>query len=273
MPSGPGKLITKRMRRWFIMPVLLILACLLAGCPVTQHRPPGDITRLREPLTKRSYHLYVPTWYTDELDWPVVITLHGSAWWDGPLRQAEEWGALADEKGFIVIAPKLTSAEGVLPVTRKGRMKQLVADDEAILAILDEVAGDYNIDLSSVMLSGFSAGGYPMWYTGLSHPDKFQVLVARACNSSIDIFEAIILTDRARQLNIYMFWGKDDLKPIQKQGWQAWQYLRTHGLFNTEMKENAGGHLRRPDIAYRFWARSLARRHRDKAASRGQAGR
>ncbi len=207
-------------------------------------------------------------WYTAELDWPVVITLHGSAGWDGPLRQAEEWGALADERGIIVISPQLKSAEGIRPVFNKTRLKQLAADDEAILAILDEVASNYNIDPDSVLLSGFSAGGFPMWYTGLSHPERFQALIARACNSSIGVFEAITLTDRAREMPIYMYWGKDDLKPIQDQGWQAWRYLRTHRCFNSEMKETSGGHLRRPDIAYRFWARYLDARHRNKDRQR-----
>jgi len=252
-------------RRWFILPVL---ACMVAGCPVTQHRPPGKITRLREPTTNRRYYVYVPTWYTAELDWPVVITLHGSDWWDGPLRQAEEWGALADKRGFIVISPKLDSAEGIIYVSGKGRLRQLAGDDEAILAILDEVAGKYNIDRKSVMLSGFSAGGYPMWYTGLTHPEVFQVLVARACNSSIDLFESIKPGDRARELPIYMFWGKDDLRPIQKQGWRAFRYLRERRFFNTRMKEIAGGHLRRPDIAYSFWSEYLAPRHRNKALQR-----
>jgi len=251
------------MQRWFILPVLV---CLLSGCPVTQERPRGEIAHLKEP----DYYLYVPTWYTDELDWPVVITLHGSDLWDGPLRQAEEWGALAEKHGFIIISPKLSGAEGILLVSLKTRLEQLARDDEAILASLEEVAGNYNIDRKSVMLSGFSAGGYPMWYTGLSHPEKFQLLVARACNSSIDLLEAVEITDRARQLRVFMFWGKDDLMPIQKQGWQAWRYIRERGLFNSEMKEISGGHLRRPDIACKYWQGLLAPRHRNKAAMRNR---
>jgi len=256
---------TVAIQRWLILPVL---ACLLVGCPVTQRRPPGKIARLKEPTTERSYHLYVPTWYTAELDWPVVITLHGSHVWDGPLRQAEEWGALADKRGFIVISPQLKGAEGIMHVSTKTRMKQLASDDEAILAILDDVASKYNVDRDSVMLSGFSAGGYPMWYTGLTHPEVFQVLTARACNSSIDIFESITLTDRARQLPIFLFWGKDDVG-LQEQGWQAFRYLREHRFFNTRMKETQGAHLRRPDIAYGFWSQYLAPRHRNKAQLRG----
>ena len=252
-------------RRWLILP---ILACLLAGCPVTQHRPPGKIAHLREPETDRKYYLYLPTWYTAELDWPVVITLHGSDLWDGPLRQAEEWGALADKRGFIVISPHLDSAEGIIYVPAKTRTRRLASDDEAILAILDAVARKYNIDRQSVLLSGFSAGGNPMWYTGLSHPETFQAIAARACNSSIDIFESITLTDGARQLPIYMFWGKDDLRPIRKQGWQAWRYLRERRFFNTRMKEIDGGHIRRPDIAYEFWSQLLPARHRNKAQQR-----
>ena len=253
------------MRRWLILP---ILACMLTGCPVTQPRPPGDIARLREATTNRRYYLYVPTWYDDETDWPVVITLHGTDVWDGPKRQALEWGYLAERHGFIVIAPQLDGVHGILGVSISRLLAELAGDDEAILTILDAVAEDYNIDPTCVMLTGFSAGGFPLWYTGLNHPERFHVLVARACNSRIDLFESIQLTDRARQLPIFIFWGKDDLGPIQRQGWQAFRYLRQRRFFNCRRKEAQGGHLRRPEIAMRFWLEHLPPRHRNRAVRR-----
>jgi len=254
---------------------LIVLALLLAGCPVTQRPAPGKIRTFRTPGKETgdvsaTYSIYVPTWYTDQTDWPLVVTLHGTYGWDGRRRQVQEWAYLAEERGLIVIAPALKSVQGILrPDLMPGLggrwHKDLEADDQIILAAIDDVSRRYPIDSGSIVLTGFSAGGFPLYHTGLRYPERFQMLIARACNSSYDLFDRITLTDRARQLPIFIFWGKDDLKPIQDQSWQAFRYLRERRCYGTKMKEVRGGHLRRPEIAYAQWSELLADRHRNKA--------
>ncbi len=249
-------------RQHWMMLILLPLVAILAGCPVFQTKPPGDIQKNyfmvaqgspEEPDKRVKYYAYAPTWYTDEEPWPLVMTLHGTYGWDGPLRQTEEWGMLAEQKGFIVAAPCLYSVQGILPKHKGLWFSDLAKDERTILALIDELANTYNIDRSCILLTGFSAGGYPLWYTGLRNPDKFQMLVARACNSDIDLFESIDLTDEARAMPIFLFWGKDDLQPLQSQCWQAYRYLRERGFDETERDEVKGGHLRRPELAFDEW--------------------
>ena len=250
---------------WRQMALLPLLA-LLAGCPVPQRQDvPSPQLRLTEPVTKRNYSLYLPRYHSNDPKhkWPLVITLHGTWGWDGHVRQVKEWKYLAEQKGFVVAAPYLKSVQGILPRIKSIWFKKLASDEKAILALLDDLIPKYNIHPKAVLLSGFSAGGYPMYDTGLRNPTRFSMLIARACNSSVPLFERIKFTDETRKLRVMIFWGKDDLKPLQDQSWQAFAYLRgRRKCFSTKKKEIAGGHLRRPALAYELWEPHLPAKHK-----------
>ena len=240
------------MRRQMAFLPLLVL---LAGCPVTQRQDvPNPQQSLKEPTAKQDYSLYVPSYHSADRKWPLVITLHGTHGWDGHVRQVKEWKYLAEQKGLVVAAPYLKSVQGILPRIKSIWFKKLESDEKTILALMDTLIPKYNIDPNAVLLTGFSAGGFPMYYVGLRNPTRFNMLIARACNSSISLFERIKFTDQTRKLPVTIFCGKDDLKPIQDQSWQAFRYLRgRRRCFNTRKKDTKGGHQRRPDIAYQLW--------------------
>ncbi len=243
---------------------LIALAALsvLPGCPVTQSQDtPVSARRLALGGGGR-YWLYVPSYYTAERDWPLVITLHGTHGWDGAKAQIKEWKSLAEEKGLIVAAPQLKSPQGITPVVRSLWYKDLAEDERAVLSLLDELESTYRIDPEAVLLTGFSAGGYPLYYIGLQNPRRFNMLIARACNSDLELFEKLSIDPEARELPIRLFWGKDDLRRIQGDSWQAFRYLREQRFFQTEYEEIKGGHLRRPELAYTLWLDSLPSRHR-----------
>ena len=64
--------------------LLVPLSGLLAGCPLTAHPPtPESPKAFREPTTGRRYWLYVPSTYSTDREWPMVISLHGTYGWDG----------------------------------------------------------------------------------------------------------------------------------------------------------------------------------------------
>jgi len=244
--------------------VFVLLAGLLSGCPVTQPQDtPVPAVREVEPETGRDYRLYVPSVYDQARAWPLVVTLHGTHGWDSSNAQIKEWKALAEDEGFIVVAPSLRSVQGILPVVRGFWYDDLAADEKAVLAIIDEVSANYNIDSESVLLTGFSAGGYPLYYIGLRNPHRFNALIARACNSHVDIFERIELTDEARKVPLEIFWGKDDLKPLRDQSWAAFRYLREHGFRKAQKQETKGGHFRRPEMAHRLWQKHLPKREQE----------
>ncbi len=246
------------MRRF--TPILFSLV-FLAGCPVMQRQDtPVDARRLSEPESGRDYWLYVPSHYDASRSWPLVITLHGTHGWDSSRAQIQEWKYLAEQGGFLVAAPSLDSPQGITPVLRDLWYRDIEADEEAILRLLEHLRAEYNIAEDQVLLTGFSAGGYPLYYTGLRNPDRFDMLIARACNSDIDLFERIELTDEARRMPIVIFWGRDDLKPLRDQSWEAFRYLRERGFVNTSRRQTRGGHIRRPELAWDIWLERLQER-------------
>lgn len=243
--------------------VLIPLIGLLGGCPVFQSQStPVPAIRTAEADSGAKYWCYVPSYHTTDRDWPLVVTLHGTYGFESSRLQIKEWKHLAEQKGFVVVAPDLRSVQGILPVSDALWFRDLDRDEETILAVMDEVTAKYRIDPNSVLLTGFSAGGYPMYHVGLRNPRRFNMLVARACNSSVSLFERLELTDEARRVPVRIFWGKDDLKPIANQSWEAYRWLVRRGFKWVEWKKISGGHIRRPDIAYAFWRKVLPARHR-----------
>ncbi len=240
------------------------LALLTAGCPVTQRLDtPASPEFLTEPQTGARYWLYVPSNYTDQKTWPMVVTLHGTYGWDGPMRQEMEWRNLAEENGFIVAAPYLYSVQGILPTVKALWYRDLEKDERNILSLIDHLSRKYRIDAEAIMLTGFSAGGYPLYYTGLRNPERFNLLIARACNCDIKILEKIPITPKMQEQNVVIFWGKADPLPIKNQSWAAFRYLRRHGCRNVQRKKIEGGHFRKPGIAMRIWRKYLPDRYTD----------
>jgi poly(3-hydroxybutyrate) depolymerase len=245
-------------RLWLLIP----LAGLLCGCPVTQSQDtPVDPLDVRASATQEPALVYVPSYHSRDRRWPLVITLHGTHVWDGYRRQMMEWKALAERQGLIVAAPYLKSPQGILPVIRDLWMKDLAHDEKTILSLIDQLAWRYNVDTDCVMLTGFSAGGYPMYYTGLRNPGRFQVLVGRAANVDVEMLEAISPPPEAKKLPIYLFVGRDDIKALRDQAWAAYRWLRERD-YDAERHRVEGGHLRRPEIAWKFWQQHLPKEYR-----------
>ncbi len=248
------------MKRYLILAWMLVF---VGACPVPQSQDtPVSETKLSVDPTGAEYWIYAPSYYSEDRDWPLVVTLHGTHGWDSSKAQIKEWKHLAELQGFLVIAPELRSVQGILPVHDKLWYRDLETDERTIVLAIEEVSKKYRVDGGAVLLTGFSAGGYPLYYVGLRNPKLFNMLIARACNSSERLFERIEATDEARKLPIKIFWGKDDLKPIRDQSWYAVRYLSEHGFRRVDYKKTRGGHLRRPEIAYRYWRETLPAAYR-----------
>jgi poly(3-hydroxybutyrate) depolymerase len=248
--------------------ILALPLCLLAGCPVFQPQDtPISQEKVLEPTTGTKYWKYVPSNYSRDRDWPLVVTLHGTIPWDTYTRQIKEWKSLAEDKGFIVVAPDLESSQGLFPIfNRQGWYRDLERDERVILAVMEDVRGHYRIDAdpNAVLLTGFSAGGFAMWHTGLRNPSRFGMLVSMSCNSDVRMMEDLkLVSEEARRMRIRLFWGKDENIRIAKDGWEAFEYLRTHGFKQAGAEQVKGGHLRRPEKTYKLWAETcLPARHR-----------
>lgn len=242
--------------RWFLLAVSVVV---LTGCPVWQSQgTPVSERHETEAETGTEYVIYVPSTYDPQKSYPLAVLLHGTYGWDGKHRQVMSWKALAEEKEFIVVAPHCKSVQGILPVIESVWFDDLAADEKNIFAVIDEVSDRYNINRQRILLSGFSAGAYPMWYTGLRNPETFHMLISRDGNSDDRIFEKVeeTLTDETRRIPVVVFVGKDNLNDFQDQSWASFRWLRRHGWdsSNSWMEKVEGAHLRRPEMTYQFWS-------------------
>ena len=245
-----------------LLGVLLgVLAASCAGCPVTQSQDtPVPEIKCREPATGCVYYLYVPSDHAELGPMPMVVTLHGTHGFDSARAQTREWKALAEEHCFVVLAPKLESPQGILPIFRSLRLRALAKDEKRVLAAMDDVMKKYKINKQAVMITGFSAAGYPLYYIAMRNPERFSVLVARACNADMKIIESIPVTDKLRKMSMLIFFSKTGINPIYskwnpiaRQSWAAFQFFKFQECHGVSIRSIPGGHHRRPERALRFW--------------------
>jgi predicted esterase len=249
------------------LPVLAALLIVCPGCPVLQSQdtPVSELERV-EPSSGSHYFLYVPSNYDPARAWPLVVTLHGTHGFDDFHQQVREWKALAEANGFLVLSPQLSSPQGILPVARPVRQMNLEQDDQRILLALAEVKKNYHVNENAVMISGFSAGGYAMYFTGLRHPELFQTMVGRGTNWDYESVRAIPLTEQTKKIHVFIFFGEtsitpfaSQMSPLIKDCWAAFRYLRQHGFKSCQIQAIKGGHERRPDLAWNYWKNILSR--------------
>jgi len=174
---------------------------------------------LTESTTSRRYILYVPTDYSSNQAYPLIISSHGTSQngdtemdSTGPNNGFDNgtptWPTLAEDNDVIVACPDMTGAYGY-PDWTPGQLTQLAADDTAIMAIISEIEGVYNIDTNNIMLTGFSGGGHVVHYVGLRHADVFKATCARHGNFNTAEVPSP-LPSGTTDMPVYIFTGSND---------------------------------------------------------------
>lgn len=217
------------------------LMALCAGCPATQSLPTqAAIQEVIEPRTECKYLFYVPSIYSDQRSWPLVVACHGTWPYDRADLQMKEWAKFAEYEGIIVAAPILVSTKGDFPPPPEKQKRLQEQDDRKILAMVDQIKNRYNIAEEQVFLTGWSAASYPILNTGLKHPDVFRALYIRQGNFDerfMDVPECLI----SKWQPIKIVYGKVDALRDQTVASIAW--LRDMGLW-VEGEQVSGFHRR-----------------------------
>jgi len=232
--------------------VMIVSVTAWCGCPVSQSQDfPAPIRQEHTLRTRRDYFLYVPSTYDPGKRWPLVVTCHGTRPYDDARPQAKEWAALAESRGFLVAAPKLDGVRGDAGWFRTPQKQiDLQLEDEAvILEIVSRVKAAYNVADEQVFLTGWSAGGYAVLFTGLRNPGVFRALAIREGNFD-ERYLSPVVSRLDRHQPILVFFGAVDL--LKSHAENCIQWLRQERM-NVHRREIAGGHRRRPDIAYDFF--------------------
>ena len=234
----------------------LLAATALTGCAVTQpQNTPVRQRRELDPVSGRAYCIYVPSNYTHTRPHPLIVSCHGTPPYDVAEHHIREWKMLGEKNGCIVVAPELIATDGLIG---DGPSVGMLDDERFILSLISLLTYRFNIDRANVMITGFSGGGFPVYWVGLRHPDVFSAVVARSCNFSEHNLDGWYPPD-ARSARVMVYYGENDPGAIAGQSDAAIAYLQSKG-FQVETRVIPGlGHERRPDVAMEFFRRHWKR--------------
>lgn len=243
----------RRFRNWRLVSVLapaVIALTLLTGCPAVSNLPaPGRILEQKALENGRPYSVYVPSYYTAERSWPVVVTCHGTWPYDRADLQMAEWKGLAEQKNFLLIVPQLKGTAGDIVPPVAEQVRRQLDDETTILSAIRSVSAAYNVDDTRIFLTGWSAGGYAVLFTGLRNPGVFRALALRQTNFNAAFLElAVPFLDPAQPVQV--MYGS--LDPFREGALACIDWLRTHE-FDPVTLERTGTHRRDPDPVYRFF--------------------
>jgi poly(3-hydroxybutyrate) depolymerase len=247
--------------------VLVLL--LVAGTAAAADRdwPVGKVVHKTSKAHGRPWSLYVPPKYSPRSSWPLVVSSHGR---DGTGKgEMGQWVPLAREHGFLVACPDMCSATVNRPP--RSELPAAVEDEQVLLSIVEEVKERFRINPRAVMVTGFSGGGNPSYWTGLRHPDVFTHICTRGGNFSppqVPRDEKTLRAGRSR-LRVLIYYGEMDHPLIVGEGGKPGQARQAHdalvkaGYEHVEIREIPGmKHRSRPDIAADWFGAWLAKNKR-----------
>lgn len=176
----------------------------------------------------RTYNLTVPAAPPDQ-PLPLVILLHGATGTDHDQEAVSGFPALAEQKGFVEVAPQ---------AVEPGRFWRLGAnglDQQFIDALIDHTSAQLCVDLSRVYLAGFSLGGMFSMQLACTSPERFAAIAVVA--GLIDM-----PCGRTEAVPLVAFQGTDD------------QTVRADGSYPDGIQLVLGGKSRPRDEIARSWA-------------------
>ena len=161
-------------------PITLLLLALAAALTASAAES-QTVASFEKTITKQvgyQYLLALPVGYDAAKDkaWPLLVFLHGSG-----ERGSDPW--LVAKHG----PPKLLRESPLSHVGQSLAENFIVVspqcpantwwDDDAIGALLDEIAAKHRVDAKRVYLTGLSMGGYGTWSYAMKNPGRFAAIV------------------------------------------------------------------------------------------------
>lgn len=208
--------------------ILAILSLTLPGCAhLLGPDTAAPVLRRAEPEHGGKYLLYVPSSYDRTQAWPLVVVCHG-AFPDSPDAQLQAWADLAESRGFLLAAPKLTSAVGLAVPKAPKELPRLRRDEAHILGMVQHVRGGYTVSDDRIFLYGWAGGAVPALRVALRHPDLFRALaVVQPKFDAAFLAEADNAVDHAQP--VYLHYGAND-SFTGKHGRRCAEWLRQSGV-------------------------------------------
>ena len=119
--------------------------------------------------TEREYLVRLPSQHTGPL--PVLFFLHGLGDNITSYDQTLNFGQIAEEFGWAVVAPQALNL-GMGNMWNVGMTNSNVDDAGFLMALLDSLTVQYQLNPDSVFFSGFSMGGFMTHRMAIEHGDR-----------------------------------------------------------------------------------------------------
>ena len=130
---------------------------------------PAQIQHFTWQGTEREYLIRVPSQHTGPL--PVLFFLHGLGDNITSYDQTLNFGQIAEEFGWAVVAPQALNL-GMGNMWNVGMTNSNVDDAGFLMALLDSLTVQYQLNPDSVFFSGFSMGGFMTHRMAIEHGDR-----------------------------------------------------------------------------------------------------
>lgn len=138
------------------------------------------------------YYLYLPSAYTPEKDWPILLGIHGYGS-DGT-QCLEAWQPMAEQAGFVLVCPSLGAGNGDW---------DFVQNESNLLGILMDVRDQVRTQ-KKVFLAGFSAGGQFAVAFTYSQPNLVRAISILSAGNYYEPYEDL------RQIPFLVVIGEQD---------------------------------------------------------------
>lgn len=167
--------------------ILTLLLLLFAGslaCARTASTPAAaeEPRAVNVDGSERHYLLHVPSSHDDSQPVPLVLDFHGGGGNPSTQMRTSQFGALAEEKGFIVAYPYGTGKLEDKFLTWNGgaccgyAVETQVDDVRFVRALVAEIEAQYNIDRKRIYATGLSNGGIMAFRLACDAADVFAAV-------------------------------------------------------------------------------------------------
>lgn len=171
----------------------------------------------------RTALIHIPKGYQASSPPPLVIALHGAGGGGESILTHDGWAKLADQKGFIVVAPDGLPARPRLPGNflanpqlwnsgqlREGAPRAKIDDVAYIRTLLDELKTKVPYDTTKVFATGHSNGGGMTFRLGAEMADRLAAI------GTVAGMVAIEKPQPAKPLpTLFIFGTEDPLLPLK----------------------------------------------------------
>ena len=142
------------------------------------------------------FSMYVPEYYDGAQRWPLVMALHGGSGHGTDFLWT--WVREARSRGVILVSPTARD--------RTWSLSGRDIDSGNLAAIVERVAGHWNVDTSRMLLTGMSDGGTFCYVSGLRNDSPFTHLAPSSAS-----FHPMLLdgssAKRLQGLRVYLMHG------------------------------------------------------------------